>query len=384
MIPLEYEGREQAYVKHRLLESYLYKLFMIVGQHHDQISYIDCLAGPWTEGSDKLEGTSIYISLQIMSKCAESLKRMNRNIKFRALYIEKDRDAYARLESFLASEASGVETKSLNGEFYHLRHKILEWAGTEGFAFFFVDPCGWKGIVEPETLQPLFQRPNSEFLVNFMLDFLRRTTGIGVHASDMTKVFGENPQLNGLPVQEKENILVGLYQRHLKAAFPPSTRRARSVSVPVLYPTKDRTYYHLVYLTRHPLGIVKFMTASEESDIIQQQVRAKTKQEMRVQATGQGELFGALEQVRIEGQKVEPEEVRQYWLSKLSTSPRHFDINELAEMLEETGWYESVLQQGFKELLEDGKVRNLDYDGKPKRRTKFVHFEGKGERLVRI
>ncbi len=384
MIPAEYAGREQAYVKHRLLESYLYKLFMIVGKHHDVISYVDCFAGPWTEDSEKLEGTSISISLRIMSTCAESLKKSGRNVRFRALFIEKDRDAYAKLESFLAAEASGVETESFNGEFYHLRHKIMEWAGSEGFAFFFIDPFGWKDIVEPETLRPLFQRQNSEYLVNFMLDFLRRTTGIGIHAPDMLNVFGENPKLEGLSVPEKEKILVKLYKQNLKAAFPPSFRGPMSVSVPVLYPLKDRTMYHLVYLTRHPLGIVKFMDASADSDIIQQQLRAQAKQDKQIDSTGQGVLFGALEQVKIEGQKVDSGEVQQYWLSKLSTSPKYFGINELAEMQEETGWFELVLQQGFKELLEAGKVRNVDYDGKAKRKTKFVHFEGKGERLVRI
>lgn len=384
MIPHEYAGREQAYVKHRLLESYLFKLFMIVGKHHELISYIDCFAGPWTEGSEKLEGTSISISLRIMSMCTESLKKAGRNVRFRALFIEKDRDAYSKLESFLEADNSGVETTSYNGEFFHLRQKIREWAGTSGFAFFFIDPFGWKDIIDSETLQPLFQRPNAEYLVNFMLDFLRRTKGIGVHAPDIIKVFGETPNFEGLSVKEKEKILVSLYQRNLKAAFPPSSRRPMSVSVPVLYPVKDRTMYHLVYLTRHPLGIVKFMDASEESDIVQKQLRAQVKQDKKVEFTGQGVLFGALEQVKIEGQKVDPEEVQHYWLSKLSTSPKHFGINELAEMQEETGWFETVLQQGFKDLLDAGKVRNLDYDGKHKRKTKFVHFDGNGERLVRI
>ena len=32
-IPAQYRGREQAYFKHCLLEAYLERLFMIVGQH---------------------------------------------------------------------------------------------------------------------------------------------------------------------------------------------------------------------------------------------------------------------------------------------------------------------------------------------------------------
>jgi three-Cys-motif partner protein len=383
MIPREYVGKEQAYVKHRLLETYLYKLFMIVGRGQDLISYVDCFAGPWTEESEKLEGTSISLSLRIMKDCATALEKMGRKVRFRALYIEKDRAAYGRLETYLQAQDFGVETTSLNGDFYYLREKIMEWAGTDGFAFFFIDPFGWKNIVEPKTLRPLFQRQNSEYLVNFMLDFLRRTTGIGVHGLDMTEVFGKVPNLDGRSTKEKEKALVRLYRESLKAVFPTSRQPPWSVTVPILYPDKDRTLYHLVYLTRHPLGIVKFMEASEASDIIQRQVRLVTKQDRRVKASGQEELFGALEVTPIDSPKVEPEDVRRYWLAKLSISPKRFGIRELAEMLEETGWFESDFQDAFRFLLESGEVQNLDYDGKHKRKKKFVHFQD-DERLVKV
>jgi hypothetical protein len=57
----KYKGREQAYIKHTLLETYLYKLFMILGQHVQTISYVDCFAGPWQNNSDDLSDTSIGI-----------------------------------------------------------------------------------------------------------------------------------------------------------------------------------------------------------------------------------------------------------------------------------------------------------------------------------
>ncbi|KAF0220195.1 MAG: hypothetical protein FD174_1434 [Geobacteraceae bacterium] len=47
-IPAQYRGREQAYFKHCLLEAYLERLFMIVGQHQRTICYVDCFAGPWS------------------------------------------------------------------------------------------------------------------------------------------------------------------------------------------------------------------------------------------------------------------------------------------------------------------------------------------------
>jgi hypothetical protein len=45
-----------------------------------------------------------------------------------------------------------------------------------------------------------------------------------------------------------------------------------------------------------------------------------------------------------------------YWLSKLTYDPRRFKIELLADMLEETGWFESDFQSAFKELLSEKKV----------------------------
>lgn len=52
VIPASYENREQALIKHQLLEHYLEKLFMIVGmasraRRDVEMCYVDCFAGPW-------------------------------------------------------------------------------------------------------------------------------------------------------------------------------------------------------------------------------------------------------------------------------------------------------------------------------------------------
>lgn len=385
MIPQEYKDRPQAFVKHELLKAYLEILFMIVGKKHTVISYIDCFAGPWTEGSESLEATSISLSLRIMRKCSETLAKMGCNVRFRALYIEKDPVAYAKLESYLASQGQEIEVTSFHGEFYHLRHKILEWSGNNGFAFFFIDPWGWKDIIEVSTLELLLKRPNSEFLVNFMLDFLRRTHRQPLFEKQMREIFGEVPQTEGLSVEEKESLLVNLYQNQLKSIQPAASGKPRSVTVPILYPVKDRSMYHLVYLTRHPLGIVKFMEASKKLDLVQRKVHEQAKQDKRINDSGQGELFVAHEQVPEKNGRVGLDEVKEFWLNILSPTPQLFGIERLADILEETGWFETDLQEAFGQLLRDGMVCNPDAPGR--RRTRFVHFEAngqKGERLQKV
>ena len=114
-------------------------------------------------------------------------------------------------------------------------------------------------------------------------------------------------------------------------------------------------------------------------DIVQKRVRAKTKQQRRIESTGQEELFtdeidsGTSDTVDIEV-------VKQYWLDKLPHIPKPFGYEDLANMLEDTNWFETNLQQAFNELIEEGKVVNLD--APRKRPRKPVHFD-ENERLQR-
>ena len=39
-----------------------------------------------------------------MKKCKEGLSQLGKNVRFRALYIEKDKESFERLESFLAEK----------------------------------------------------------------------------------------------------------------------------------------------------------------------------------------------------------------------------------------------------------------------------------------
>ena len=121
------------------------------------------------------------------------------------------------------------------------------------------------------------------------------------------------------------------------------------------------------------------MDASEKMDIVQKHVRAKTKQQRRIESTGQDELFtddinsGATDTMDMEV-------VKQYWLDSLTRTPRVFGYEDLANMLEETNWFETKLQQAFKELTEEGKVVNLDA---PRKRPKKPHHYDKNQRLQR-
>ena len=136
---------------------------MIIGQHQTSIRYVDCFSGPWQEGGEDLQDTSVGISLAIMQKCQQGLEAMGKNAQFEALFIEKDKKAYDKLISYLnLSSPPEVGSAARNGVFFDSRETILSWCGHTDFTFFFIDPTGWKRVVEIPTLRPFLERPNSE------------------------------------------------------------------------------------------------------------------------------------------------------------------------------------------------------------------------------
>jgi len=386
-VPENYRNREQSYVKHQLLRTYLERLFMIIGQYQGVIRYVDCFSGPWSEQDENLQDTSIGISIEIIRQCWEGLRRMGKRVKFQALFIEKDKRAFEKLETFLSAGASSdVIVTAQNGEFYELRDQILDWCGQDDFTVFFIDPKGWKKVVEIPTLEPFLKRPNSEFLINFMYDFLLRTHTQHSFQEDMREIFGDVPDTAGMTSKQKEAYLISLYRNRLKQSAPSRDGIPRTAHVSILYPLRDRTLYHLVYLTRHAKGLAVFMEASEKLEIVQRQVREQAKQEKRVFRTGQCEFdFQFCDDLKsIEN--LDLAETRSYWLRKLSFHPHRFGIEQLADMIEETGWFESDFQAAFGELADRGIVANLD-DKAKRRRKKFVHFDAhhnQGEHLIRL
>jgi len=312
-VPESYRNREQTYVKHQLLRAYLERLFMIIGQSQRIVRYVDCFSGPWNEQDKNFHDTSIGISLGIMHKCQDGLKRMGKNVRFQALFIEKNKRAFGKLEAYLsASTSPDVITTARNGEFYDLRANILNWCGQDDFTFFFVDPKGWKKVVEISTLEPFLRRPNSEFLINFMYDFLLRTHTQDPFQEDMRAIFGDVPDTAGMAPKQKEAYLINLYRSRLKKIAPFGGGIPRAAHVPIFYPLRDRTLYHLVYLTRHAKGIVVFMEESEKLELVQRRARDQAKQESRESRTGQLELFSSSNVIQPE-KRIDLEEVKSYW-----------------------------------------------------------------------
>lgn len=382
-----YKGREHSLIKHELLKGYLEKLLSIIGMSGGsrEIVYVDCFAGPWGTDSESLAGTSISISLDKLSRVREMLatKHGMTDIRFKAIYVEKTKKSHKRLVAYLNEHCpEGITCHALQGDYAKLQDEILQLCGNSSFAFFFIDPKGWTDV-SVNKLSKLLRRPRSEFLINFMYDFLNRAIGMSDFRRQVQESLGELTEedfqrLSSMPAKGRGEAVVRMYRDQLKAVMgPDGNYPARSYHAEILNKDKERTHYHLVYLTRHHKGIVKFAESSQDADFIQRIVRIQTRQN----AKDQMPLFSAEDEAGSQdSSKASMDDVKDYWLNQLSGEPVRFDEARLADMLEETGWLIRDFEAAMRELISEKKVENLDAAGK---RTKHpVHFD-KGERLRR-
>jgi hypothetical protein len=291
--------------------------------------------------------------------------------------------AFDRLEHHVREHTpAGIEAKALPGDFVELQQVVLDWCGTAAFAFFFLDPKGWKPV-GVKVLQPLLARPQSEFLITFMYEFVGRFASKQDLEMHMLDLLGESPGVGDLHGLAREKHILNIYRRNLKRLMPVKHHwPARSAYVRVLDRERDRTKYHLVYLTSHPHGIVVFMDISEALEPVQKLVRASTKQASRIEKSGQEELFAAGDLVASDDEVVDIAAVEQFWLEQLPDQPKRFRESEFADLLEETDWFPDDLQRALGNLISAGKARNLDM--KKPRPRRVLHFENNGELLQRL
>lgn len=390
VIPAAYDGREQALVKHNLLESYLQKLFLIKGMSARQsgkvqLFYVDCFAGPWGDESNSMETTSIAISLRTLDICRQTLGRNGISADIRALFIEQNAKSFARLSAYLEkSSPSGIRADCRLGDFMSLREEILLWAGQDAFVFFFIDPTGWKEV-GIETLRSLLKRRRSEFLINFMYNDVNRTMSMDAWKAPMADLLGATISLDGMQPHEREEAILRTYRANLKACLPATNveYRARSAYVRVLDPRHDRPKYHLVYITSHARGVIEFMDISEGVDLVQKRVRAAKKGAEREAKSRTVDMFSHEPMIDLTAGHADRDDVDYFWTGYLANGVCRVGVNEFADILESKEWFPGDLQASLARLISSGLIRNLDATGK--RPKKPLHFDLRGgERLELI
>jgi three-Cys-motif partner protein len=142
MVSLEdYVGREQSYVKHVFLESYLERLVHKTASKFFNIVYVDGFAGPWQSANEKFEDTSFGIALSALRRAKTSWKNNGRDVRMSAFLVEHDSNAYKKL-SQIPAQYPDIGIQTYQADFLAVLPTILKDIPADAFAFFLIDPKG--------------------------------------------------------------------------------------------------------------------------------------------------------------------------------------------------------------------------------------------------
>jgi three-Cys-motif partner protein len=235
-----------------------------------------------------------------LRRAKESWKKNARDVRMSAYLVERDPAAYAKL-ALIPERYPDITIKTYSADFLTVLPAILKDIPGDAFAFFLIDPKGWR--IPLRTLTRMLARPNSEVIFNFMFDFINRTANV----DDPVVVAGLNELMPygawkakldeaersaGRPLtpEERKEILVG--------AFSESLARLGNykyvAETTVLRPLKDRPLYCLCYATRHERRIEVFRDCQVKALIEQPKTRAATKVKHAATSSGQGEFFESM------------------------------------------------------------------------------------------
>jgi three-Cys-motif partner protein len=296
----DYAGREQSYVKHVFLERYLERLAHKIASVYQHVVFVDGFAGPWQSANQKLEDTSFGIALSALRRAKASWKARRREVTMSAFLVERDREAYKKLVQ-VPARYPDIAIKPYEADFLTILPEILKDIPRDAFAFFLIDPKGWR--IPLARLAQMLTRPKSEVIFNFMFDFINRAASIkdpvvvagldeliphGEWRARLTAAEASSP--GGLSSDERKGVLVEAFAANL-AHFGNYNYVAETT---ILRPVKDRPLYCLFYATRHEMGIEVFRDCQVQALEEQSRTRAATKIRHAEATSGQAEIFQSL------------------------------------------------------------------------------------------
>jgi len=293
-----YVGREQAYVKHHFLADYVERLVFKVASSYKEVVYIDGFSGPWKDQGDRFEDTSFGIALQALRKAKAEWKRIRGvDVNMTALLVERDPDAYRRLQEVLPRYLD-IRIRTFPGEFVSLIGELIKSIPSGAFTFVLMDPKGWK--IDMNAVAPLISRPNTEVVLNFMFDFINRFATMRqptIQAGLDSLMPGTNwrermAELDARPAEQGTNTRKSILVSAISDAIGRLGQYPHVLETPVLYPTKDRTFYSLIYATRSNKGIEVFRECQHDALRAQDIVRDQLKSTKRAEAAKMEDLFG--------------------------------------------------------------------------------------------
>jgi three-Cys-motif partner protein len=288
-----YDGREQAYVKHYLLEKYLSRWGYKIGSIWNPLVFIDGFAGPWGAKDKEFADASFGIGLRALNEAVDGLFQQ-RGITIRGLcvFVENKPKPFARLEEFAKKHSTDrVRAVALKGRFIDHTKRIDEEVAAVGanpFKFVFLDQKGWAAT-PMANLKPFVTARPCELLFNLMTSFLTRFVDRVDLTASYHALYGREEAINkirSLPkgTGQREEMAVEEYCKSLReiCGFNYVSQAI------VMDPKKEKVRYYLVFATNSLHGIQVFKSAEAEAAETQNEVRY----ESRIKSEGPFLPFG--------------------------------------------------------------------------------------------
>ena len=276
-----YAGREQAFVKHFLLEKYLAPLAYKVGSAWDSIVYVDGFAGPWGVTDANFADSSFAIAIETLESAQAGLRDKLRDIHMEAILVEKEKDAFEKLKSYAdANTTPSFPIEALKGDFIDKLSDIdnlIKQRCRNPFRFVFLDPKGWADI-PMNKLQPFLQHRSCEVLINLMTSFIVRFLTTDDRSESYNSLFGRPAVLERLRqipkgTSEQAEQAVREYCRSLRDLC----KFKYVSSAVILEPNEESIRYFLVYGTNDSKGLEVFKNAESKAAKIQNEVRHQSR-----------------------------------------------------------------------------------------------------------
>lgn len=373
----DYQDREQAWVKHWLLEKYLERLILKVGTKWKRFVYVDAFSGPWNSASHDLSDTSFSIALGVLKKCQDKMREGGRHLPMKAIFLEKNKESAKRLINYSADKSTDLlEVTAKQADFLNEVDDLSRSIRDDDFGFVLVDPTGFKEV-SPKILAPLLRKRGVEVLINLMWDHINRFWSLPDIEGTLDSIFGSDRDKRSYDAGGlNEQGRCDLYTARLRGFAGNHGGKLWASSFPVLNPRKDRTHYYLIYTTHSPIGLLTFDECAE--DTWQEQADTRASVQIRNKAAdGQGALFGNSVKDIPYDRKVDKERIREAILRLIPTKGSETAVSgtTMANLLEECACLGCDLQQGFSDLISSGLIENIS--SKRKRPRNAVHWQKK-------
>jgi three-Cys-motif partner protein len=280
-----YQGREQAYVKHCLLEGYLPDWAYKVGSKWDSLVYVDAFAGPWQTKHPSYEDSSFGVAVNALHRCQTGLRETrSQDLHMECILVEQDENAFAHLEQFAAGQSHpNFVVRALPGKFENqipAIERLIKQSGRSPFRFIFLDPKGWTDI-PMGRLRPLLRNRSCEVLVTLMTRHIIRFLDQVDREDSYAKLFGRPGVVEVLRNTRPDQRVERAVQEYSLSLKQLCNFKYVSSAV-IMEPDQEAVRYYLVYASNHPRGVEVFKAAENQAAKIQDNVR----QESRVRKGG--------------------------------------------------------------------------------------------------